>query len=52
MLAVTSLRRHHRELVALLLVGGSIILAAGNAEAAVTVPTHDGVAGIGIQSVP
>jgi hypothetical protein len=52
--SVTSLRHHHRELVALLLVTGSVVLAAGNADAAThaTVPSTNGAAGIGLQSAP
>jgi hypothetical protein len=51
---VTSLRTHHRELVALLLVTGSILLAAGTADAAIqtTAPHYNGEAGVGLQSVP
>jgi hypothetical protein len=50
---VTSLRISHRELVALLLVAGSIFVAAENADAAhTTAPQHSGEAGIGHQSVP
>ena len=50
---VTSLRNHHRELVTLLLVTGSILLAAGNADAAThTTPHTNGEAGISIQSAP
>jgi hypothetical protein len=51
---VTSLRNSHRELVALLLVAGSIIVAAGTADAAVhtTTPHTSGAAGVSIQSVP
>jgi hypothetical protein len=49
---VTYLRRIHKELVALLLVAGSIFLAAGKADAAVTTPSSSGVAGIGTLSVP
>jgi hypothetical protein len=51
---VTSLRISHRELVALLLVAGSIFVAAENADAAgsTTAPHHSGEAGIGYQSVP
>jgi hypothetical protein len=51
---VTSPRNNHRELVALLLVTGSILVAAGNADAAVqtTPPQTSGEAGISIQSVP
>ena len=54
MLPVTSLRNHHRDLVALLLVTGSILLAAGNADAAThtTAPLTNGEAGVSIQSVP
>ena len=54
MLPVTSLRITHRELVCLLLVAGSIFLAAGNADAAVTTTPHhtNGEAGVSIQSVP
>jgi hypothetical protein len=50
---VTSPRISHRELVALLLVAGSIFVAAGNADAAspTTAPLN-GEAGIGFQSVP
>jgi len=50
---VTSLRNSHRELVALLLVAGSIFVAAENADAAsLTTAPHNGGAGIGYQSVP
>jgi hypothetical protein len=51
---VTSPRISHRELVALLLVAGSIFVAAGTADAAssTTTPHNDGGPGIGIQSVP
>ncbi|HEU4976403.1 MAG TPA: hypothetical protein VFT50_15020 [Baekduia sp.] len=51
---MTSLRNHHRELVALLLVTGSVLLAAGNADAATmtTAPHTTGEAGIGLQSAP
>jgi hypothetical protein len=50
---VTSLRNPHRELVALLLVAGSIFVAAGIADAASsTTAPHTGEAGIGYQSVP
>jgi hypothetical protein len=50
---VTSLRRIHRELVAVIVAGGSDFLGAGTADAAVTTPLlHMGVAGIGFQSVP
>jgi hypothetical protein len=51
---VTSPRISHRELVALLLVTGSIFVAAGHADAAVqTTPPHiSGDAGVSIQSVP
>ena len=54
MLLVTSLRNYHRELVALLLVAGSILVAAGNADAATytTAPHTNGEAGVSIQSVP
>jgi hypothetical protein len=54
MLGVTSPRINHRELVALLLVAGSIFVAAGTADAAVntTSPSSDGAAGVSIQSVP
>jgi hypothetical protein len=54
MLHVTSLRNSHRELVALLLVAGSIIVAAGTADAAVptTSPANAGAAGVSFQSVP
>lgn len=55
MVHVTSLRNSHRELVALLLVTSSIIVAAGIADAAgstTTTPSHDGTAGVSIQSVP
>jgi hypothetical protein len=54
MMSVTSPRISHRELVALLLVAGSIFVAAGTADAAVstTSPSSDGAAGIGYQSVP
>jgi hypothetical protein len=54
MLPVTSLRNHHRELVALLLVTGSILLAAGNADAAdrTTTPHTNGEAGVSSQSLP
>jgi hypothetical protein len=54
MLRVTSLRNYHRELVALLLVTSSILLAAGNADAAThtTAPHTNGEAGVSIQSVP
>jgi hypothetical protein len=54
MLCVTSPRISHRELVALLLVAGSIIVAAGTADAAVstTSPPASGAAGVGFQSVP
>ena len=53
MLPVTSLRINHRELVALLLVAGSITVAAENADAAgfTTTPHHGGQASA-IQSVP
>jgi hypothetical protein len=53
-LVVTSLRISHRELAALLLVAGSIFVAAGTAHAAVTTtsPSFDGAAGVSIQSVP
>jgi hypothetical protein len=51
---VTSLRISHRELVALLLVAGSVFVAAGTADAAVstTQPPASGTAGISIQSAP
>ncbi len=51
---MTSPRINHRELVALLLVTGSILVAAGHADAAVqtTQPQTSGEAGISIQSVP
>jgi hypothetical protein len=51
---VTSLRISHRELVALLLVAGSIFVAAGTADAAdqTTSPATAGAAGVSIQSVP
>jgi hypothetical protein len=51
---VTSLRNSHRELVALLLVAGSILVAAGHADAAVqtTTPQTSGEAGVSFQSVP
>jgi hypothetical protein len=52
---VTSPRISHRELVALLLVAGSIFVAAGTADAAVSTtdsPAATGKAGIGYQSVP
>jgi hypothetical protein len=57
MLGVTSLRNSHRELVALLLVTGSIIVAAGIADTAAgstttAPPSGSGTAGVGIQSVP
>jgi hypothetical protein len=54
MLLVTSPRISHRELVALLLVAGSIFVAAGTADAAVptTSPVATGAAGVGLQSVP
>jgi hypothetical protein len=55
MLVVTSLRTSHRELVCLLLVAGSIVLAAGTADAAVTTAPHhmlNGEAGVSTQSVP
>jgi hypothetical protein len=51
---VTSLRISHRELVTLLLVTSSIIVAAGIADAAesTTTPHTNGVAGLSTQSVP
>jgi hypothetical protein len=50
---VTSLRISHRELVTLLLVAGSIFVAAENADAASsTTAPHNGGAGIGHRSVP
>jgi hypothetical protein len=51
---VTSLRNSHRELAALLLVAGSIIVAVGTADAAdhTTTPQTSGAAGVSIQSVP
>jgi hypothetical protein len=51
---VTSPRISHRELVALLLVTGSVLVAAGHADAAVstTSPAAAGTAGVSIQSVP
>jgi hypothetical protein len=54
MLHVTSPRISHRELVALLLVAGSIFVAAGTADAAVstTSPATTGAAGVSFQSVP
>jgi hypothetical protein len=54
MRVVTSLRTYHRELVCLLLMAGSIIVAAGTADAAVTTAPHhlNGEAGISTQSVP
>jgi hypothetical protein len=56
MLPVTSLRNSHRELVALLLVTGSIIVAAGIADDAAgsttPSPSTHGAAGASIQSVP
>jgi hypothetical protein len=54
MVPVTSLRISHRELVALLLVAGSIFVAAGTADAAVTTtsPPASGAAGVSFQSVP
>jgi hypothetical protein len=56
MVGVTSLRNSHRELVALLLVASSIFVAAGIADAAgsttTTPSSHDGTAGVSIQSVP
>jgi hypothetical protein len=54
MLPVTSLRTYHRELLTLLLVAGSIFVAAGTADAAVTTAPHhtNGEAGVSIQSVP
>jgi hypothetical protein len=54
MVHVTSLRNHHRELVALLLVTGSVLMAAGHADAATmtTAPPSNGGRGIGIQSAP
>jgi hypothetical protein len=57
MIGVTSLRNSHRELVALLLVTGSIIVAAGIADTAAgstttAPPSGSGTAGVGIQSVP
>jgi hypothetical protein len=54
MLPVTSLRTYHRELVSLLLVAGSIFVAAGIADAPVTTAPHspNGEAGVSIQSVP
>jgi len=56
MLSVTSPRNSHRELVALLLVTGSIIVAAGIADAAAgsttPSPSSHGAAGVGLQSAP
>jgi hypothetical protein len=54
MLGVTSLRNSHRELVALLLVTGSVLVAAGTADAArtTTPPAATGTASVGFQSVP
>jgi hypothetical protein len=55
MLGVTSLRNNHRELAALLLVAGSIFVAAGTADTAVhttDTPQTSGMAGVSIQSVP
>jgi hypothetical protein len=57
MLSVTSLRNSHRELVALLLVTSSIIVAAGIADTAAgstttASPASGDTAGVSIQSVP
>lgn len=55
MVGVTSLRNSHRELVALLLVTGSIIVAAGIADAAgstTTASPSGDTAAVSIQSVP
>jgi hypothetical protein len=55
MLDVTSLRNSHRELITLLLVVSSIFVAVGIANAAASTtstPSHDGTAGVSIQSVP
>jgi len=53
MRAVTSPRRLTRERARLLPVGGSLLLVAGTADAAVTTPILlEGVAGNGLQSAP
>lgn len=50
---MTSLRNHHRELVALLLVTGSLLVAAGRADAATTTAPHlTGAASVSLQSAP
>ena len=51
---MTFLRNSHRELVALLLVTSSMLMAAGIADAATqtTTPHTNGEAGVSIQSVP
>jgi hypothetical protein len=52
MLGVTSRRINHRDLVALLLVTGSVLVAAGKADAADQTSPAPGAAGVSIQSVP
>ena len=54
MLPVTSLRITSRELVPLLLVAGSVFMAAGTADTAKTTAPHplNGEAGVSFQSVP